>query len=286
MRQPEFSAQRVGDAVADAQRHIAERQPRQIAAQLHGVAGLIAFRVRAGVGQVGQNKRRGLFREHVGNKVGAQRHQRLQRVGQGVHARLGRQAGGQRIGQFRLQDGHVGHQLGVAHPHLPVGVHVRDDHGAAGLAGRAAGGGDGDEISLFVQGRHMVVAALQLRKGLDLRVLVQHPHGLGGVQHRAAAQGDDHVRLPACHFRRAPPHTGEVRVPGHVFIHAALHARGRQVPGDGVRHPGAPEPAAADHDQRAGTVQPLQMPQGALAEHQLPAAELHRSHQFHVASPL
>ena len=121
----------------------------------------------------------------------------LDGVRQRVHAGVGAELLRHGIGELGVHDGHIGRDVEVGQRVLDALLVVRDD-GERGDLGRGAGGrGDGAELGLLAQ-LGEAERDHGLLEGL-VRVLVEQPHGLGGVDGRTAADADDPVGLELGH---------------------------------------------------------------------------------------
>lgn len=69
------------------------------------------------------------------------------------------------------------------------------------LGGGAGSGGNGTEFGLLPQGREGKGGDQRLKGGV--RILIKRPHGLGRVDGRTAAHGDDPVGLEFLHYSGA-----------------------------------------------------------------------------------
>ena len=121
----------------------------------------------------------------------------LHSVSHGVHTGVGNQLLGHGLSQIRVHDGHVRGDLKVRDGVLDALLVVGNDGESGHLGGSAGGGGNGAEVCLAAQRRDAEHLA-HLLKG-DLGVLVLDPHGLGSINGRAAAHGDDPVGLKLQH---------------------------------------------------------------------------------------
>ncbi len=113
----------------------------------------------------------------------------LDGMGQRVHAGVSAELSGHGVGELGVDDGDVGRDVEVGQRVLDALLVVGDD-GERGDLGRGTGGrGDGAEVGL--------AAELREGEGYDglleglLGILVEQPHGLGGVDGRAAADADE-----------------------------------------------------------------------------------------------
>ena len=163
---------------------------------MHALPGLHVVRLPVGGEQVLAHQLDGLLGRRVGEVVGGGGHQGLHRVGEDVDAGVGGDGGGHAGGEHGVQDGHVGQEAVLHQGVLDLLLRVGDDGEAAHLGAGAAGGGHGDELA------------------------VPHVAGLGGEEHdglgrvdgRAAAEGDDGVGLELQDGVHAPGDGGDVRV--------------------------------------------------------------------------
>ena len=125
----------------------------------------------------------------------------LNGVGHGIHTGMGNQLFGHGVGQFRVDDGHIGGDLKVGDGILDALVIVGDDGERRHFRSRAGRGGDSAEMSFAAQRRDAEYLA-HILKG-DVRVFVFDPHRFGSVDGGTAADGDDPVGLEFLHGGRA-----------------------------------------------------------------------------------
>ena len=181
----------------------------------------------------------------------------LDGVGQGVHAGVGHQLGGHGLGQGRVDDGHVGGDIEVGQGVLDALLVVGDDGESGDLGGGARGGGDGAEPGLLAQLRE-AEGGDQILKG-GLRVLVEGPHGLGRVDGRATAHGDDPIGFKLPHDCRAAHHGFHRGIGLYVLDQAGLNAGLLQIAQGLVHKAELLHGAAAQHQHRTGALQILQI---------------------------
>ena len=129
--------------------------------------------------------------EHIGHFPGGLCGVALDGVGERVHAGGGGQALGHGGHHFGIDDGDDGHIVRIDADELALVLHVGDDVVDGHLGGRAGGGGNGDDRHAGVLGGR---DALQTAHVGVLGVVDDDADGLGGVDGRAAADGDDVVR--------------------------------------------------------------------------------------------
>ena len=108
----------------------------------------------------------------------------------GIHARRCREALGQRIHQFGVDDSHAGDVIGIHTDHLGLARLIDDDIVDCRLGCRAGRGGKGDDGQRLFLG---VGDALQRDDVAELRVVDNDADALGGVHARTAADGHDEV---------------------------------------------------------------------------------------------
>ncbi len=105
---------------------------------------------------------------------------------------------------------------------------VGDDGEAGDLGAGAGGGGDGDQFGLLAQFRELERTLADVQEALaqaveaGVRMLVEQPHALGRVDGRAAADGDDDVRLEGVHGLDAAHDALNGRIALHVGVDLAV----------------------------------------------------------------
>ena len=206
-------AQLVGQGVVDAQKGVGEGHAGDAGGVVHPLPGLLVGAVVVGPLQVLEHHADGVEGQAVGVVGGQHRNIGLDGVGQNIHAGVGGHRLGHRHDELGVHDGHVGGEFVVGQGVLDVVLLVGDDGEGGDLRTGAGGGGDADQLGLFAQFREVVGALADVKELLlhagkgDIRVLVEHPHPLGGVHGGAAPQGDDDVGLEVVH-RLHTPHDG------------------------------------------------------------------------------
>ena len=197
--QVELRADLVGDGVGDAQQGVGEGHAGEALGDVHPPAGGQVAVV--GGHEVVVDHLDGLEGQRVGEGAAKRGHVGLDGVGEGVQPRVRRQLRGHGLGQVAVHHGHVGGDLEVRQGILDLGGIIGDDGEGGDLGGGAGGGGDGHEDRLVAQRGHRE-GILDVLEGL-FGMLVEDPHGLGRVDGRAAADGDDDVGLGLAHGRGA-----------------------------------------------------------------------------------
>ncbi len=117
-------------------------------------------------------------------------------------------------------------------------------------------------------------------------MLIQHPHNLGRVHGRAAAQGDDHIGLEAVNLLDALSGAGQGRVRGHVGKHGVLNAQLVQTVGQRLGVAVLIQEAVGDDERLFAGVLGLQLFQGHGHTALLKEYLLGRAEPQHVLSPL
>ncbi len=255
----------VGHGVHDAQQARGEGDAGNALGLVHVLAGVLV----AGVGDgqplvnladavqgvgVGEHGRRG-------GDVG------LQAVGQRVHAGVRAQLGGHAVGELGVNNGHVGRDLEVSDGVLDALVVVRDDGERGDLRRGAGGGADGAEVGLLAQLRDAEDLAHVLEGAL--RVLVLDPHGLGRVDGRAAADGNNPVRAEGLHGRGALHDGLHGRIGLDALEQLDLHAGSLEVGLDVLQEAAAAHAAAAGDDHGLVALEVLDLVAGTLAKVQI-----------------
>ena len=241
----------VGHGVHDAQQARGERDAGNALGLVHVLAGVLV----AGVGD-------GQPLVNLADAV-----QGVEAVGQRVHAGVRAELGGHAVGELGVNNGHVGRDLEVSDGVLDALVVVRDDGERGDLRRGAGGGADGAEVGLLAQLRDAEDLAHVLEGAL--RVLVLDPHGLGRVDGRAAADGNNPVRAEGLHGGRAL-HDG---LNGGVGLDALeqldLHAGSLKVGLDVLQEAAAAHAAAAGDDHGLVALEVLDLVAGTLAKVQI-----------------
>ena len=121
-----------------------------------------------------------------------------------------------------------------------TGLFVGDDGEGRDLGAGAGGGGDGDEIRLFTHVGEGVDTLADVAEAhghvveVGVRVFVEHPHDLGRVHGRAAANGDDDVRAEGLHLCGALSCAGKGRIGRDAEEHGVVYAQLVELVGDGL----------------------------------------------------
>ena len=191
----------------------------------------------------------------------------LHAVRQGIHAGVGAELGGHGVGELGVDDGDVRGDVEVGERVLDALGVVRDDGERGDLGGRAGSRGDGAEVGLLAQlgeGERLddVVEGL-------LGVLVEDPHGLGGINRGATAEGDDPVRLELAHGLGALHDRLDGRVRLDALEQLDLKAGVLEVLLDVLQEAATTHGAAAGDDDGLGALEVLHLVTGALAEVQV-----------------
>ena len=128
---------------------------------------------------------------------------------------------------------------------------VLDDAGAANLGAGAGGGGDRDHRQNPRRIGAPEVVANVLERPQRPVLEGGEGHRLAGVEGRAAAKGDDPVRLVVAQGAAAGLHVPPGRVPGEIAEHADLQAGGAHRAQRRFHH-GMVGEAPVGHQQRPG----------------------------------
>ena len=187
----------------------------------------------------------------------------LHGMGHGVHTGVGDQLLGHGLSQIGVHDGHVRGDLEVRDGVLDALLVVGDDGEGGHLGSSAGGGGNGAEVCLAAQRRDAEHLA-HLLKG-DLGVLVLDPHGLGCIDGRAAAHGDDPVGLKLQHGLGTAHDGLHGRIGFDALEQFHFHAGFLQVLHGTVQEAETLHGAAADTDHCLFASEGLQRFQSALA---------------------
>ena len=232
---------------------------------VHVLAGFLVALV--GLGQPLDNLTDGVQRVGLGVHGGGGGDVGLDGVGQGVHAGVRAELGGHGVGELGVHDGDVRRDLEVGDRELDALGVVRDDREGRDLGGGAGGGGDGAEVGLGAQLGQAKDLAHVLEGGLG--VLVLDPHGLGRVDGRAAADGDDPVGLELGHDRGAVHDGLDGRVGLDALDELDLEASLLEVRLDVLQEAAATHGAAAGDDHGLGALEVLDLVASALAKVQV-----------------
>ena len=203
-----------------------------------------------------------LHAERVGERRGEDRDRRLERVGQGVDAGVRRDRLGHRHREVRVDDRHVGDERVVDQRHLAL-AHA-DHRRRRDLRTRARRGRNRHQPHLVRDLREVgdALARVEERQrelaDRELRALVEQPHRLGGIHHRAAADRDDRVGVHQLQLldSGADLRFGRLGLDPGVHVH---RVRG-QVVANLLGHPAGHRPPVGD-DHRPGDVEQPQVVQ-------------------------
>ena len=187
----------------------------------------------------------------------------LDRVGHRIHTGVRDELLGHCLSQLGVDDGNVRGDLEVGDRVFDALLIIRDDGECSDLGGRAGGRGDGAEMRLLAQlgdAEHLA----HILKGA-VRIFVLDPHCLGSVDGRAAADGDDPIRLIVDHDLRAAHHgvNGGIRL--DAVKNLDFHPGFLQVSLGSVQEAEALHGAAAHADDRSLALERLQRLKSALA---------------------
>ena len=265
----------VRHGVHDAQQRVGERHAGQALGVVHAVAGG-HIAVVAGH-KVLHDHLDGVNSQRIGEVAVRGGDIRLDGVGHRVHASVGDQLLGHSLGQIRIDDRHVRRDFKIGNRVLDALGIIRDDGERRHFGRRARGGRDGAEVSLAAQLRQTEDLAHILKRAI--RILVFDPHGLGRVDRRAAAHGDNPVRLELGHRGRALHDGFHGRVRLDAFIKLDFHACFLQILLRLIEEAEALHRAAADANHRALTFKGFQRFQRALAMIQI-AGKSETSHNL------
>lgn len=191
----------------------------------------------------------------------------LDGVGQRVHTGVGAQLGGHGVGELGVNDGDIRGDVEVCQRVLDALLVVGDDGECGDLGSGAGRRGDGAELGLGAELREGE-GHDGLLEGL-LGILVEQPHGLSGVDGRAAADADDPVGLEVLHGL-GTLHDG---VNGRIGLDALedlyLEAGLLEVRFDVLQETAAAHRAAAGDDHGAGALEVLHLMTSALTKIQV-----------------
>ena len=150
-------------------------------------------------GQILKHQPGGFFRQRVGKVAGVRRDPRLQRVGQHVHAGVGRNLRRHADHQIRVKDRHIGIERIVEQRILDAFIRVANHADAGHFRTGTAGGWY----------RHAGF-------DIDAALLAKPDDGFRRVHRRSAAEADDHLRLQGLHLRNALYHGVDSGVRGYL----------------------------------------------------------------------
>ena len=241
------SASLVRHGVDDAKERVGERHAGEALGVMHAVA--LCHIAIVGIDQIVLDHLDGVQRQRIGEIAVGGGNIRFNGVGHGVHTGVGNQLPGHGFSEIWIDDGHVGRDLKVGNRALDAFGIVRDDRESRHLGGRAGRGGNGAEARLLAQLRQTEYLAHIFKR--RLRIFVLDPHGLGRVDGRAAAHGNDPIRLEADHGLRAAHDGLDRRIRLNAFKQLDFHSRFAQVVRSFIQKAKALHGAAADADHRA-----------------------------------
>ena len=191
----------------------------------------------------------------------------LDGVGERIHTGVGAQLGGHGVGELGVDDGDIGGDVEVGQRVLDALLVVGDDGERGDLGGGAGGGGDGAEAGLLTQLRE-AERHDGLLEGL-LRILIEQPHGLGGIDGRATADGDDPIGAELGHGLGATLDGLHGRIGLDALEDLDLEAGLFQIGLDILQKAATAHGAAAGHDHGAGALEVLHLVASALTEEQV-----------------
>ena len=247
MRHVKMRPDRAGHAMHQGDRAIAEGKPGKCGALHHRFPRRGVFRVLIDGAQIGADQPHGAQCIFIRFRIGAARHQGLQRMGQAINARIGGGAWRHAEGQFVIHNRGQGQRTQPRDQHLLIGFGISDHGEARGLTARAGGGRDANhrQRGLIGLGGHLEVA--HLRTG---GCGGQDGHGLGGIHRAAAAETNQAIIIAGLHGSDTGCDHGIGRVRHGIAEHAIADARCLERPEQFFNGAGRHHPGIGDH-QRA-----------------------------------
>ena len=191
----------------------------------------------------------------------------LDGVGQRVHTGVGAQLGGHGVGELGVNDGDSRGDVEICQRVLDALLVVGDDGECGDLGSGAGRRGDGAELGLGAELREGE-GHDGLLEGL-LGILVEQPHGLSGVDGRAAADADDPIGLEGLHGLGALHDRLDGRVGLDALEDLDLETGLLEVGLDVLQEAAAAHGAAAGDDHRLGALEVLDLVAGTLTEVQV-----------------
>ena len=180
-------------------------------------------------GQILEHQFGGFFRQRVGKVAGVRRNPRLQRMGQHVHAGVGRNLRRHADHQLRVKDRHIRIQRIVEQRVLNAFIRVANHAGAGHFRAGAAGGWYG-----------------HAGFDVDAALLAEPDDSFRRVHCRTAAEADDHLRTQGLHLRNPLHHGMDSRVRRYLAKDADAVICGQRVT-QGIQQRRTRQKAIADY---------------------------------------
>ena len=203
----------------------------------------------------------------IGEHRGAGGNVGLHAVGQSIHAGVSAQLGGHGVGELGVDDGDIRGDVEVGQRVLDALGVVGNDGERGDLGSGAGGRGDGAEMSLLTQLRE-AERLDDVIEGL-LGILVEDPHGLSGIDGRAAADGDNPVGLELAHGLGALHDRLDGRIGLDALEQLDLETAFLKVVLDVLQEPAAAHRAAARNDDGLLALEVLHLVASALTKVQI-----------------
>ena len=191
----------------------------------------------------------------------------LHAVGQSVHASVSAKLSRHGVGELGVDDGDIRGDVEVGQRVLDALGVVGDDGEGGNLGSGTGGRGDGAEVSLLTQ----LGEAERLDDVIEglLGILVEDPHGLSGIDGRAAADGDNPVRLELAHGLGALHDRLDGRIGLDALEQLDLEAAFLKVGLNVLQEPAAAHRAAARNDDGLLALEVLHLVASALTKVQI-----------------
>ena len=191
----------------------------------------------------------------------------LHAVGQSVHTGVSAQLGGHGVGELGVDDGDIRGDVEVGQRVLDALGVVRDDGERGDLGSGTGGRGDSAEVSLLTQ----LGEAERLDDVVEglLGILVEDPHGLSGIDGRAAADGDNPVGLELAHGLGALHDRLDGRIGLDALEQLDLETAFLKVVLDVLQKTATAHGAAAGHDDGLAALEVLDLVTSALTKVQI-----------------
>ena len=287
------SAQLVSHGVVHAQEGVGESHTGHAGGLGHALAGVgIVGAVLIGGRQVIKHSLHGLQSQAIGKGSGHDGHIRLDGMGHNVDTGCRGQALGLSHHVVGVHDSHGGQQLVVSQRPLGAGLLIGDDGEGSHFGTSTGRGGDSNHDCLLAHLGELVDTLPDIHEvhahGLEVGIgmLVQHPHDLGSVHGRTAAQSDDHVGLEVADLLHALHSAAQGGIGSNVVEASVLDAQLVQLIGDVLGEATLEQEGVGDDKRLLAVVFGLQLVESHRHAALLKVNLLRRSEPQHILSPL
>ena len=255
----------VSHGVHNAEQARGEGQAGEALGLVHVLAALVVARV--GNGQPLGDLTDAVQGVGIGEHGGSGRDVGLEAVRKGIHASVRAELLGHGVGELGVDNGDIGRDVEVGQRVLDAVLVIGDDREGGYLGSGARSGANGAEVGLLTQlgeGERLddVVELL-------IGILVEHPHGLCGVDRRAAADSNDPVGAKLLHGLGALLHGLDRRVRLDTLEQLDLEASVLQVLLDILQEAAAAHAVAAGDDDGLLALEVLHLVASALTKVQV-----------------